>query len=151
MAPPPNVSVDMGEITTTGDGRCFATDTTPAVIETVTVQEIATPEARNADGVVVRPAVFRTVVRQNIVRDRQVVRFETVCPPVYTPQFVASLQRALTVRGLYQGPISGNLDDQTSSAIRRLQAQGGLEVGLLTIEAARGLGLVAFGRAATNE
>lgn len=55
---PDNVAIDMGNIRTTLSGKCFANDVTPAIIETVTVQEIATPEERNADGTVARPATF---------------------------------------------------------------------------------------------
>lgn len=145
-APPDNVAIDMGEIRTTLSGKCFANDVTPAVIETVTVQEIAEPEQRAADGTLIRPATLRTVTRQNIIRDRQVIEVETICPPAYTPEFVASLQRALAVRGFYQGPVSGILDTATSSAVRRFQGQNGPEIGLLTIRTARALGLVALDR-----
>lgn len=143
---PDNVQVDMGQIETSLSGKCYATDTAPAIIETVTVQEIDTPEVRNDQGVVIQPASFRTVTRQNIVRDRQDIRFETVCPPVYTSEFVATLQRALAVRGIYAGQINGLLDATTSSAIQRFQRTDGPDTGLLSIETARKLGLVALDR-----
>lgn len=144
--PPDNVAIDMGEIRTTLSGKCFANDVTPAVIQTVTLQEIDTPEERAADGTILRPATFRTVTRQNIVQERQVIEVETICPPAYTPDFVATLQRALTVRGYYQGPINGILDTATTSAVRRYQGRNGDEINVLTIQTARDLGLVALDR-----
>ena len=143
---PENVQVDMGQIETSLTGTCFANDTTPAVIETVTVQEIETAEVRDGDGRVTQPATFRTVTRQQILRERTDVRFETVCPPVYTREFVSTLQRALTVRGFYAGPITGTLDATTSAAIRRFQRIDGPDTGLLSIATARALGLVALDR-----
>ena len=143
---PDNVLIDMGQITTSASGKCFGTDTTPAVIETVTVQEIAVPEVRNADGVVTQPETFRTVTQQNILRERAEIRFETVCPPAYTREFVSTLQRALTVRGFYAGAITGTLDAQTNAAVRKFQRRDGPDTGLLTLQTARKLGIVAQDR-----
>ena len=81
VAPAPNnVLIDMAPIETQANGRCIANDTSLAVIETVTIQEIELPELRAANGTVTRPATFRTITRQQIVRERAEIRFETVCP-----------------------------------------------------------------------
>ena len=77
---PDNVLIDMGQIKTATDGRCFANDVAPAVIETVTIQEVDQPELRDADGTLTRPASFRTITRQQIVRERTDIRFETIGP-----------------------------------------------------------------------
>tara|TARA_R110002051_G_scaffold50724_3_gene97900 strand:- start:14868 stop:15383 length:516 start_codon:yes stop_codon:yes gene_type:complete len=143
---PANVLIDVDQIETRRDGRCFANDTAPAVIETVRVQELESAEVRDTSGAVSRPATFRTVIRQQIVRERAPIRFETVCPQNYTLDFVATLQRALKVRGFYTGPINGDLDVRTATAIRVFQRETGPDSVLLAIQTARQLGIVALDR-----
>jgi len=128
-------------------GTCFARDTTPAVIETVTEQIIVQPAQVRSDGSVESPAVFRTVTRQRILRERREVEYETPCPNVMTAEFKASVQRALLARGYYRGQIDGNLTGRTARAIERFQAdQGDIETETLTLRSARALGLVALPR-----
>ncbi len=131
--------IEIGE-----DGRCYGRDIQPAVIETVTAQELASPEVRAEDGTLVTPASYRTVTRQNIARERQELRFETLCPPVYTQAFVESLQRALAARGFYQGVVTGHLDRATGRAIQDYQRGRGPDSALLSLSAAQALGLVAL-------
>jgi hypothetical protein len=126
------------------DGRCFGRDESPAVIETTTVEELVSPPVLAADGTVTTPAVYRSVVRQDIVQERAAVRFETLCPPAYTAEFVSSVQRALTARAIYAGPITGILDPGTLQAIRAYQQPTGPDSALMSIDAARALGLVAL-------
>ncbi|MGJ8611689.1 MAG: peptidoglycan-binding domain-containing protein, partial [Octadecabacter sp.] len=76
-------------------GTCFARATTPALIETVTEQVIVQPANVRSDGTVESPAAFRTVTRQQILRERREVEFEAPCDTIQTPQFIASVQRAL--------------------------------------------------------
>ncbi len=147
---PNNVLIDMGQIDTQSDGRCFAKDTQPAVIETVTIQEIDQPELRGPDGAVIRPASFRTITRQQIVRERNEIRFETVCPQNYSVEFVSTLQRALKARGLYNGFITGTLDQNTGASIQAFQRDDGPDTPLLAIDTARKLGIVALSRDALN-
>jgi hypothetical protein len=147
---PDNVLIDMGQIETRTDGRCIARDTAPAVIETVTLQEIDQPELRGADGAITRPASFRTVTRQQIVRERADIRFETVCPQNYTVEFVSTLQRALKVRRFYNGDITGTLDRTTGTAVRNFQRDIGPDTALLSIAAARKLGIVALSKDALD-
>ena len=102
-------------------GTCFARSTTPAIIETVTEQ------------VMVQPAPVRSEVE-----------FETPCAAVMTPQFIASVQRALIARGYYNGAINGRVDGRTATAIERFQtAQGDVQTSTLTLQTARAIGLVA--------
>lgn len=129
-------------IDTDADGRCFGRDVQPAVIETVTAQELERPATFAPDGSQLSPAVFRTVTRQQIIRERQEVDFETICPPAYTPAFVESLQRALAVRGFYEGPVNGVMDVATGRAVQDFQRRDGPDSPLLSIGAARRLGLV---------
>ncbi|KPP92166.1 MAG: putative peptidoglycan-binding domain-containing protein [Rhodobacteraceae bacterium HLUCCA08] len=126
---------------------CTGRAVTPARIETVTEQVLVTPARLDDAGNVLEPAGYQTVTRQQITRDRQEVTFDTPCPDLLTPEFVASLQRALRVRGLYQGPISGVFDPATGRAVRDFQvARGDHDTTVLTLASARALGLVALDR-----
>ncbi len=123
-------------------GACWARDVTPAVIETEMRQDIVAP-ARTADDGTQTPATFRSVTQQRIVQDRREVWFRTPCEAEMTVAFTATLQRALKARGLYGAAVTGNMDDATRLAIRRFQAPQGLDSSVLSLAAARDLGLTA--------
>lgn len=126
---------------------CSASAILPAIIETRVIHEELTPAIIGTDGSTITPATFQTSTVQNIVRDRQEVEFDTPCREDLTPEFIASLQRALTARGYYDGEISGSLTGQTEAAIRAYQVdQGDVPSEILTLGSARALGLVALGR-----
>lgn len=125
------------------DGACWARDASPAVIETVTEQVQITPETRAEDGTVTTPATYRTKTNTRMVRDRQTVWFRSPCPVEMTPDFIASLQRALKARGYYLAPLTGIQDEATIDALRRYQTERGLDSRQLSLGAARELGLVA--------
>ncbi|SMX37765.1 peptidoglycan-binding domain-containing protein [Octadecabacter ascidiaceicola] len=128
-------------------GTCFARATTPAIIETLTEQIMVQPASVRSDGSVDTPAIFRTVTRQQILRERREVEFETPCASLMTPQFIASIQRALIARGYYRGGVNGTLDARTTTAIERFQAaQDDVHTGTLTLKTAQTLGLVALSR-----
>jgi peptidoglycan hydrolase-like protein with peptidoglycan-binding domain len=74
--------------------------------------------------------------------------FETPCPDALSPEFIASLQRALQARNRLAGPITGTFDPPTREAVARLQKQNGLNSSVLSLETARGLGLIAVPRTA---
>ena len=124
-------------------GTCWGKLVTPAVIETVTDQVLVQPPKVPKDGTTAAPAIYKTETRQNIVTERKVTWFETPCPADLTPDFVASLQRALTARTLYRGAISGQMDGRTRAAVRKFQRPEGLDSGILSLAAAQRLGLVA--------
>lgn len=147
----PLPSFDSQEIEYDADGHCYGRDITPAIIETVTEQVMVQAPIISTGGEVLSPAVFRTVTRQQIVRERSEVLFETICPPDLTPEFVASLQRALKIRGFYPGPISARMDLTTLLAIQRFQRQNGHDSTLLDIRTARELGLVAISQEALSQ
>lgn len=128
-------------------GSCWGKDVSPAVIETVTEQVLLQPAQVADDGTVHAPAIFKTETRQQIVRERKELWFETPCPAVMDAGFVSSLQRALKARKLYRGAVSGEMDGPTRRAVRRYQAAQGLDSSILSIAAARQLGLVAYPRA----
>jgi hypothetical protein len=124
------------------EGACWESDITPAVIETVTEQVVVTAEERDAAGQIITPASYRTDTRTRIVQDREEVWFRAPCPADYTVDFVASLQRALKARGYYLLPLTGVLDAGTRDAVRRFQADRGLDSPLLSLAAAQDLGLL---------
>lgn len=125
-------------------GTCWGQDVTPAHVETVTEHFVVQPPELTADGSVRSPAVYRTETRQRIVREREEVWFRTPCPDEVTPELVETLQRALAARGVYGGPVTGQMDAPTRRAVRAFQRPQGLDSGLLSLAAARQLGIVAF-------
>jgi hypothetical protein len=132
-------------LTETVDGRCYARDVAPAVIETVTEQTLVQPAQLGSDGSVLYPAVYRTEKRQKIVRPRKELWFEIPCEEDLTPDFIASLQRALAARGFYHGAVTGKIDARTRRAVRAYQRQFGLDSAVLSLAAARRLGLAKVG------
>lgn len=124
-------------------GTCWGKSISPAVVETLTEQIILQPAEIMDDGTVAQPAIYKTETRQAIVKERTETWFETPCRDVMTPEFVASVQRALKARQIYRGPITGEMDSRTRAAIRKYQKREGLDSGILSLAAARQFGLVA--------
>ncbi len=125
------------------EGACWGRDITPAIIETVTEQLMLTPEVRGADGRVTTPASYRTNTHQRMVQDTKEVWFRTPCPESLTINFLATLQRALKARALYLAPVTGEMNAETADAIRRFQAERGLDSPVLSLTAAQELGILA--------
>ncbi|WP_370312932.1 peptidoglycan-binding domain-containing protein [Sagittula sp.] len=124
------------------DGRCQARETLPAVYEQV-MGEVQVVQAEIApDGTVLRPPVYRRAPVPKVVRPRSDVIFDAVCGHQMTPDFIASLQRALAARGYFAGNVTSWIDAATSAAIRKYQAERGLESAQLSLETARSLGLI---------
>ncbi|MFN4129438.1 MAG: peptidoglycan-binding domain-containing protein, partial [Paracoccaceae bacterium] len=140
-----DLSVDLVRLTVPGppksaEGECWASDVTPMVIETVTEQIMVSKARIGPDGSVLSPAVFHSEARQRIVREREEIWFRSPCRHQMTEDFIASLQRALKARGLYVMPLTGQMDPPTRAALRRFQADRGLESDRLSLSAARELG-----------
>jgi hypothetical protein len=74
--------------------------------------------------------------------------FAVPCPAAATEDFWASVQRALAVRGLYTGPVTGHSGPLTGEAVRRFQAPLGLDSPILSLDGARQLGLMPWPRSA---
>lgn len=127
-------------------GSCWGNRVSPAIIETVERESLVQPAQVSTDGRIQAPAIYRKESRQEIVRERQEVWTEIVCIPQFTEDFVASLQRALAARGYYRGEATGLLDNRTRTAIRKFQNDDGFSEAILTLDAARKLGLVAVER-----
>lgn len=112
-------------------GVCWASDRIPALTETVFVAV---------------PGQTGLQPRDQMVRPAEDRLFAVPCPEQIDADLVASLQRALAARGLYDGPVSGGWDARTADAVRRYQAPLGLDSGVLSLQAAQMLGLVPVGR-----
>ncbi|MCB1357821.1 MAG: peptidoglycan-binding protein [Maritimibacter sp.] len=121
---------------------CYGKDVTPGVIEHVTERVLVAEAQFGADGNVLVPPQYEERKTQKLVTGREPIYFETPCPPRWTPDFIASIQRALKTRGIYTGAVSGTLDAQTRAAIRAYQVGRGLNSAILSTESARELGLV---------
>ncbi|MEM6303546.1 MAG: peptidoglycan-binding domain-containing protein [Pseudomonadota bacterium] len=128
-------------------GTCWGRTVTPAVVQTVEKQVEVTPAEVNADGTIAAAPTYRTERRQEIVSPRRDNWFETPCPETLTPEFVASLQRALIARQLFAGEANGVFDVSTRTAVRAYQVSiGGPDSPVMSIETARSLGLIAVPR-----
>lgn len=126
-------------------GACYGRETTPAVIETVTEQVMIQPPQISSSGQVIEPGVFVTETRQRIVRERRELWFETPCEVQRgDAEFISNLQRALEARGHFRGMITGVMDARTRRAVRSYQASEGLDSAVLSVAAARRLGLLVW-------
>lgn len=123
-------------------GTCWDKTVTPAVVETVSRKIQLQPAQVSPDGRVQSPPVYKTETSQQVVRPRRENWYEVLCEDDVTPEFIASVQRALEARGFYSGPITGEMDTRTQAAIRRYQASEGVDSSTLSIAAARQLGLI---------
>lgn len=123
-------------------GACYSQPDGATEIAPIRTRVLVKPARVNADGVILDPPVYRTDTSTDTLEHDAVEWFETPCPPVFTPEFIASLQRAMKARDYYRGPITSVMDDQTQSAIRRIQKEAGLNSAVLSLETARKLGLI---------
>ncbi|WP_299283389.1 peptidoglycan-binding domain-containing protein [uncultured Tateyamaria sp.] len=124
-------------------GTCWGKTVTPAIVETETRTILLQPAQISSDGRVQAPPIYKSEEQQVVVQPRRESWYEILCADDITPDFIASVQRALAARGYYKGPISGEIDGRTTAAIGRYQRDEGLQSSTLSIAAARKLGLVA--------
>lgn len=120
---------------------CWGKTVSPATIEAVTKKVLVQPAQVSSDGRIQAPPVYRDETRQEVIVPRREQWFQVPCAADLTPEFISSVQRALAARQYYSGQITGALDARTRRAIRRYQVDQGLDSGMLTVAAARQLGL----------
>lgn len=145
-SPAPEPMLGLAELAPDAEGRCWATEARLAVIDTEVLEESHAGDLRGGEVAGGAPVAYRSVIRQEVAPGRATAAFETLCPPAYTSDFVASLQRALLARGLYGGEVDGALGPALDRAIRDFQADTGPDSPLLSLDAARRLGLVPVSR-----
>lgn len=132
----------------TAQPGCWTTDTIPAQGDMVLDEVVITPARTDARGRVTEPAVTAWRERMAETGASEERLFAVPCPDQMDGEFIAALQRALKVRGLFAGDVNGEMDSDTRSAIRAWQRPQGLDSDVLSLDAAQRLGLVALGRAA---
>ncbi len=120
-------------------GTCWAKVVTDNV-ETVTERVVVQPAEIASDGTVIAPPIHREIERP--VNGDGETWFQRPCEAQMTPQLVESLQRALQARGHYSGEITGEMDLRTRLAIRAYQQPQGIDSGVLSLSAAKQLGLI---------
>jgi len=124
-------------------GTCWGKTVSPAVVETVSHKVLLQPAQISSDGRIQAPPIYKTEEMQHVVQPRQEDWFQVPCAAQMTPDFIASVQRALEARGYYRGPISAQMDMRTRAAVRRYQQAQGFDSAVLSTAAARKLGLIA--------
>lgn len=129
---------------TAADGSCFAREITPAEYDHVMGQVQVVQAELAPDGTILRAPIYRNAPVPRLVKPQAEVTFPAPCPDQVTPQFIASLQRALFARGYYKGRINGKLDAPTSAAVEHYQQQFGLDSAQLSLRTARELGIIAI-------
>lgn len=125
------------------EGECW--EQIPAPTRTVEVEQtvLATPAKFAPDGTETQPAIYRREVSEELEPTGPARWFERVCAERLTPALVENLQRALAARGLLNGPVTGELDAPTRDALLAYQTTQGLGSDVLSLAAARKMGLVA--------
>ncbi|SIN82561.1 peptidoglycan-binding domain-containing protein [Vannielia litorea] len=122
-------------------GTCWGKETTPPETRTVIEPVLVQPAQIASDGTVMNPPIYRREPQQYITKPASHRWFETPCAADMTPEYIASVQRALAARGVYQSAATGEMDAKTRRAIRKFQAPQGLDSETLSLAAARTLGL----------
>ncbi|SLN30228.1 Putative peptidoglycan binding domain protein [Roseovarius litorisediminis] len=125
-------------------GTCWEKSSIPDAGAPLTGRMWEIPSSSGTNGSDVKPAADDAELQESDFEARKDIWFETPCREVLTPEFIASLQRALKARNLYAGPVTGEYGTQTSAAVYSYQAPQGLQTGVLSIAAARQMGLVAI-------
>ncbi|MBB5722727.1 hypothetical protein FHS72_002357 [Loktanella ponticola] len=140
------VLITKGEIETTADGQCFARTAPATRTRIIEEQVLVTHAITDADGTITSPPIFRNQTRPVTDAVGQGTRFQTLCPPEYTPDRIATLQRALKARLAYNGPITSVLDAETRDAIQAFQTPQGYDSPLIQRGIAETLGIVSLDR-----
>lgn len=143
-------NVDPISLATTPPGAapnsCWGKVVSPAVVETITRKVLVQPAQISSDGRVQAAPIYKEETKAEVITPRLATWYEIPCADQLTPEFVASLQRALAARGYYRDQVTGNMDLRTRDAVRRYQKDQGLEQKVLTVAGARTLGLIAVER-----
>ncbi|THH37381.1 peptidoglycan-binding protein [Aliishimia ponticola] len=132
-------------------GTCWDKTETPARVRSVTEDVLVQPAQMSSEGTVQAPPIYRSQTHIIVEEDRHIDWVQIACTTDLTPEFVASVQRALALRNLYDGPDTGVYDDATRAAVARFQTEAGIKTidpGNLTIDGARKLGLWAVAQPA---
>ena len=100
------------------------------------------PAQISSDGRIQAPPIYKDEARHEVVQPRRESWYEILCATDLTPEFIATVQRALAARGYYRGTADGQIDAATKTAIQRYQKDEGIKSSSLSMAAARKLGLI---------
>ncbi|MDV7272196.1 peptidoglycan-binding domain-containing protein [Thioclava sp. A2] len=140
----PTLAQELGDAPPAGAPGCYhSVEIRPAKFGTVKrAVEVREAVIDPASGKVLEPALYEERDFSAVVDAGETLSFETMCVKELTPEFVATVQRALKARGLYRGTDSGVMDGATRSAVRAYQKPRGLDADVLSRRAAMEMGLV---------
>jgi len=119
----------------------------PAVTEWVataprmTTRRVKRLVAPASTRVVPVPAQYETVTQRSIVSPARAEWQRVLCETNVTPALVQNLQEALKREGVYQGAANGQMNPQTSAALRRYQERKALPTGGLSLAMLEQLGV----------
>ncbi len=116
------------------------------MLATLEDEVVVEPAGLAADGTLREDPVTKIERLDLVVEPGSQVWFEILCPADLPETRIAALQRSLAVRGYYDGPVTGQLDDATGAAVRSFQAPLGIDSPALSRAAAERLGLVVVAR-----
>lgn len=140
----PTLAGELGDAPPAGAPGCYhSIEMRPMKFGTVKrAVEVRAAVVDPASGKVLEPALYEERDFSAVVDAGESLSFETLCPRDLTPDFVATVQRALKARGLYRGAVSGVMDGATRTALRAYQKPRGLDADTLSRRAAMEMGLV---------
>jgi len=97
----------------------------------------------------IEPSVIVASDGRDVAADRcwakdtaEEIWFERPCDSAVTPEFIETLQRALKARDHYSAEITGKMDQPTRIAVLAYQQPQGIDSDVLSLSAARQLGLI---------
>ena len=111
----------------------------PAEYQTVRVRKLVEPAKERVIDV---PAEYDTVVKRQKVSDSRLEWKSVLCETNANADVIASLQRALKMRGYNPGRIDGVLGRETMDAVATYQRNKGMAAGQLTMETLKSLNVL---------
>ena len=111
----------------------------PAEYQTVRVRKLVEQAKERTIQI---PAAYDTVVKREKVSDSRLEWKSVLCDTNTTPDVIASLQRALKMRGYNPGRVDGVLGRETLDAVASYQRSKGMASGQLTMETLRSLNIL---------
>ena len=103
----------------------------PAEYQTVRVRKLVQPASERTVQI---PAEYDTIVKREKVTDSRLEWKSVLCDTNTNADVIASLQRALKMRGYNPGRIDGVLGRETLDAVAQYQRNKGMASGQLTME-----------------
>ena len=121
---------------------CRAKVTQPAIYETATEKKLIAPAKFSPSGRQIAPPTYQNQIIYRVVRERAVKWFDTPCKDEMNADLIGDLQRALAARGYFSGKLTAMMDHDTKAALRRYQAENGLDSAILASQTVMDFGLL---------